>query len=117
MSKLKENQMYQGTQHGEIYLLPVSKVPKGNKSQHSLFIVGHSETGHHHVLESKAEFEVIEPENMSDSIFLSLLQPAQLVHKKSFDKHQTLTIKPGLYEVKHKREYNPFEKVISEVKD
>lgn len=98
--------------HGENVFKPVSKVPKGKRSEHTMYIAGHSESGHHHVLESKQPFTVIEPENMGDSLFIELLSPANVVHKKSFEIHETKVLQPGTYEVYPAQEYNPFEQVM-----
>lgn len=103
--------------HGENGFKPVSELPQGKVTKHKIYIAGHSETGHHHVLESKTEFEVIEPENLGDNIFIRLLEPAKVVHKKSFDIHQTKTLQPGIYEITKKTEYDPFAKVIRRVFD
>lgn len=109
MNKLK------AIRHGEIMLVPVSKIPKGKTTKHTSYIVGHSETGHHHVLEG--EFDVIEASNMDGEIFFSLLKPAKLVHKKATDKHRDLVIDKGFYQRFHDTEYDPFGKIIREVKD
>lgn len=100
--------------HGENGFKPVNEKPKGKVSRHKLFIVGHSETGHHHVLESDTEFDVID---FGGQLFIELLSRGKVVHKKSFDIHETKTLEPGLYEVTHKTEYNPFTKVIERVFD
>lgn len=102
-----------GIRHGENLLLPVSKIT-GKTSQHKIFIVGHSESGHHHVLESKTEFDVILKD---DTLFLELFGPANLVHKKATDKHKTLIVQPGKYQVFRKSEYDPWLKVMREVFD
>lgn len=98
--------------HGENIFKPVSKLPKGEVRKHKLFIAGHSESGHHHVLESETEFEVIEPENLGDALFVRLLTPAKVTHKKSFEIHETKTLEPGIYEVYPALEYNPFTKLM-----
>jgi hypothetical protein len=108
----KENNM-QGLRHGENLLLPVAKI-SGKKSSHKIFIVGHSETGHHHVLEATKPFDVLVD---NDQIFIELFSEANLVHKKSFDQHNTLVVKPGKYQVKRKTEYDPWQGVIREVFD
>lgn len=102
-------------EHGEIWLQPVEKLPKGNKSQHKLFIFGHSETGHHHVLESKTKFDVIE-DSLKD-LYLELWAGGQLIHQKHVDKHNTLTVAPGKYKVIYKQQYNPFEGIMKRVVD
>jgi hypothetical protein len=103
--------------HGENVFIPVKKIPKGTISKHKLYIAGHSETGHHHVLESDVEFEVIEPENMSNELFFKLVAPAKVTHKKTFEVHETKTLEPGLYKRVFATEYNPFTKVIERVFD
>ena len=100
--------------HGEVFLEPVADVPASTTKKHKNFIVGHSETGHHHVLESDTKYEVITDK---DELYLRLFQPAKLVHKKSFDQHKTLDVPAGTYKVHRKTEYDPFQKVIREVWD
>lgn len=98
--------------HGENIFKPIAGMPEGKITRHKMFIAGHSETGHHHVLRSDVEFEVIEPENLGDSIFIRLLSPAQVTHQKTFEIHETKTLNPGVYEVFPALEYNPFTKVM-----
>lgn len=102
--------------HGEVLLVPVDITPAGKTVKHQRFIVGHSETGHHHVLESKRKFEVI-TEQEKQELYIRLFEPAKLVHKKTIDKHKTLTVAPGIYRVVHKTEYDPWQQVISRVFD
>lgn len=100
--------------HGEILLMPVSKIPDGKTSKHIDYIVGHSETGHNHVLEG-IEFEVTE--TPMKEIYFRLFKPTNLVHKKITDKHKTLKVPAGLYKRFHDTEYDPFGKVIRAVAD
>ena len=100
-------------QHGEVALVPIDNIDI-NGEQHKEFIVAHSETGHRHVLESKKPFTI----SQSDKEFLiELLEPAKLVHKKSFEVHPTKTVNPGKYRVIYKSEYNPATKIIQRVRD
>lgn len=48
MKLTKENNMNYAIRHGEVFLLPVDKAPKGKSEKHTTFIVGHSEIGHQH---------------------------------------------------------------------
>lgn len=102
--------------HGENVFIPVDDMPKGHISKHKLYIAGHSETGHHHVLESRVDFEVIE-DISNQELYFRLFEPAKVVHKKSFDIHQTKTLQPGVYKRIFATEYNPFTKVISRIFD
>ncbi len=105
--------MLKAIRHGEILLLPVDKMPRGKITKQRVQIVGHSETGHHHVLESTAEFEVVDKKDL----YLRLFEPAKLVHKKQVDKHKTLDVPAGTYHVIYKNEYDPFSKIIRRVED
>lgn len=104
-------------QHGEVWLQPVDRVPADRKvEQAKKFIVGHSETGHHHVLESNTEFEIMTGDEKHDLI-VRLFEPAKLVHKKTYDIHETKVIVPGDYAVYQKTEYDPFRQVVRSVFD
>ena len=110
----------QSIRHGEIMLVPVDKLPKGTVQQHKNYIIGHSETGHHHVLESEQDFDVLElvgKEQDKRELYIRLFEPAKLVHKKTTDKHKTLTIPKGIYKRYHDTEYDPFEGLIQDVRD
>jgi hypothetical protein len=104
-------------QHGEVWLQPVTKAT-GQIERHNAFIVGHSETGHHHILEAPKgmDFEVITDEDSSE-IFVKLFGETPLVHKKSFEIHDTKIIAPGTYAVFHKTEYDPWQQMRREVYD
>lgn len=103
-------------QHGEALLLPVDSIPTGTTERVTTKIVAHSETGHHHVVESKTEFETIGDVDKKD-LYLRLFEPAKLVHKKTTDKHRTITVPKGDWKILHKSEYDPWAKVIRDVKD
>lgn len=99
--------------HGEICFTPVEGTAEGKVSTHKMYIAGHSETGHHHMLESKVEFDVIE--GVERHILIRAV--AKLWHKKSHDIHETRTLAPGLYKVTLKSEYDPFQKVVRQIWD
>lgn len=101
--------------HGEVCIHQVDTLPKGVEQVVNSFIVGHSETGHHHVLESKREFKVTTIDK--ERLYLELFEPAKLVHKKEVNRHRDLVIPAGTYEITHKQEYNPFTKAMQEVWD
>lgn len=100
--------------HGEVMLVQVERIPEGKTQSYTDYIIGHSETGHHHVIESTKQFEMTEADK---ELYLRLFEPAEIVHKKTTDKHRTLTIPAGIYKRYHDTEYDPFEKIIKEVAD
>lgn len=109
----KGENMKQGLRQGENLLLPVNK-KLTNTKDYTTYIVGHSETGHHHILESKMPFAVSVTD---EELYLQLFEPAKLVHKKTTDKHNTLVVQPGVYRVLRKTEYDPWGQTIREVFD
>lgn len=100
--------------HGEVMLSPVKEIPAGKTNEHDLYIVGHSGTGHHHVLQSPTKFEVTEADS---ALYLRLFKPSELVHKKTVNRHHNLTVPAGLYKVTRKNEYDPFQKIMRQVWD
>ena len=104
-------------QHGENILIPVDSMPTGKKVTTKTLIVGHSETGHHHVLELPISGAVVYQDEKTDELYVELLEKAMLSHSKTHDKHDTLTVLPGIYKVRHKTEYNPITKLLQRVFD
>lgn len=104
----------QPVRHGEIFLKPVDKLPEGNRTMYDSFVVGHSETGHHHYLKSTDKFEVVMDKL---SVYLYLAKEATLVHDKTVNRHNDIVVQPGMYEVIRKKEYNPFTKAMEQVWD
>ena len=100
--------------HGENLLIPIEEMPEGKKFK--TYIVGHSETGHHHVLEGETAFEVFTDKDKQE-LYLRLFEPAKLVHKKAQDAHRTLNVPAGTFKVIRKQEYDPWEQVMREVWD
>lgn len=92
--------------HGEVLLLPVASTPKGNTTKVRECIVGHSETGHHHVLESEELFDQIVAAN--GDLFVDLDAPTPLRHRKEFQQHRELCVPAGLWKVIRKQEFAPY---------
>lgn len=106
-------------QHGELILAPVpdSDIPAGAAVTYDTrVIVGHSETGHHHVLECDQPMAVHRTDTDS-ALFVRLFAPGRLVHVKEHDQHATLLADPVTYRVYQKREYRPFAKIVDLVRD
>lgn len=74
------------------------------KLENGKMILGHSETGHHHVLEpvakkvpiSKAATALIDAAN-DTFIELKLNQPCKIVHLRGFDTHASVVLPSGDY--------------------
>jgi len=74
------------------------------KLEKGMIILGHSESGHHHVLEavrpqtriSKAAQVMIDAANDS-FVELKLSEPCKIVHLRDFDTHKTVVLPAGEY--------------------
>lgn len=104
--------------HGEVILKPIPELPKEAKliKTGKEYIVAHSETGHHHVLElATKQLRVYELDN---ELYLDVGEVGQLVHKKTgVDTHFPHTIAPGKYKVVIKKAYDYFAKKLTQVRD
>lgn len=105
---------FNGLRHGEVALIPAKERLEGKKLQRGDYILAHSETGHHHVLEG-FNFDVIEA--VDNRLQVEVFGDTALVHRKQYDKHRTITIPPTLLERYEMVEYNPAEQAIQKVKD
>lgn len=100
--------------HGENWLQPVDSLPEGKRTTCKMYIAGHSESGHNHVLKSKTAMQVVEK---NGERYVLINEVATLFHQKSFDIHESIAVQPGIYKITHKTEYDPFAQVIREVWD
>ena len=74
------------------------------KLEKGMMILGHSETGHHHVLEpvnkqstiSKAAQALIDLAN-DNFIELKLMEPCEIIHLRGHDTHAGFILPPGEY--------------------
>lgn len=96
---------------GDCLLRKINELPAGLKTmeaKNGQFIVAHSETGHNHCVEARDTVTLY----ASVDQFRGYLEvkgdkPVLLEHHRSFDTHEALEIKPGIYEIRRQREYTP----------
>jgi len=106
--------------HGEIVLRPIDVLPDNLKivSKSKREIVGHSESGHHHVVVSNDAVELLRPIGAdSQELYLRVSGTAQIEHLKTFDRHATTPVEPGLYYINTKQQYDYFLKRQTNVMD
>lgn len=90
--------------HGEILLVPVAASPLGEAEQVTSCIVGHSESGHHHILESDEMFAQIVA--MNGDLFVDLPGDTPLRHQRSHQQHRELIVPAGVWKVVRKTEFD-----------
>jgi len=93
---------------GDVMFLRVESIPAAAERQKSSgrIVVAHSETGHHHTVESPGAELFVAPKDPF-TCYLHLAQDAEVVHHRSFDTHQTITLSAGAWLVRRQREYTP----------
>ena len=94
---------------GDVLLRRIATLPAGVQlvpSNKWFFIVAHSETGHNHVIDSRNAQLFIDETNQFIG-YLNVLSPAELVHLRDHDTHETLAFAPGVYRVRRQREATP----------
>lgn len=99
---------------GELYFRKVDALPDGCEPMNSKdgrYIVGHSETGHHHVMD-RATCDVLtgpaarNPGGM-EILYAIVKEPTEVNHLRSTDTHKALNLEPGIYEIRPAREFSP----------
>lgn len=103
--------------HGEVILKSVSELPEGAilELETKKHIVAHSETGHHHILESNKPFQVFKK---GEETFISMTEMAKLWHQKTgSDVHAPHKLVPNIYKVVIKKAFNYFSKAMENVRD
>ena len=105
--------------HGEVILVPVDTVPNEAElmEESNKYIVAHSETGHHHVLET-LDMSKIKVFMHDGDRYLEVPGIANLWHDKTGSNiHKTHDIKPSVYKITIKEEYDYFSNLLRKVRD
>jgi hypothetical protein len=94
---------------GDLLIIRVVELPKGLvpvPPEAGVVILGHSETGHHHVMDANT----VEMYRLPDEVyecFIVVESPTALRHLRSFDTHAPIMHAPGIYRVRRQREHVP----------
>ena len=99
---------------GDLFIRRIDKLPAGLKpmtTEAGKYIVAHSETGHHHVIEARPHVTVF----ATDDPLVSYLQVVEatdametvIEHLRNFDTHESIKVGAGNYEIRRQREYTP----------
>jgi hypothetical protein len=95
---------------GDLMIRRIDAVPIGMKlipavGEHH--VLAHSETGHHHVIESRAADRFIDSANAFISC-LRMLSDTELRHLRDYDTHESYALEAGaIYEIRNQREHTP----------
>lgn len=92
---------------GDLCIFRVKEIPGDAKpitSEDMIYALAHSETGHHHVID-RQKAEVFEAADDEFVAYVRSLGDAKVIHRRNYDTHETLLLKPGNHEVHRQREH------------
>jgi hypothetical protein len=100
---------------GEVYITLIDSVPAGAvpvQPQGGRYVLGHSETGHHHVVSAETTKVLTPPPTEAiptgiSQLYMIVKAPTQVVHLRRDDTHAPQTLEPGIYRVRRARERDP----------
>jgi len=96
---------------GDLMLRKIDKLPDNLSevcAENGEYVVAHSETGHNHVIRERDDIKFYANDNNPFIAYLVVDNTeTQVEHKRSFDTHETIKIRPGVYEVRRQREHTP----------
>ncbi len=98
---------------GELTIQRVQRLPRDAgvpvAPERGVLIVGHSETGHHHVVDGDcATLTRVD----QFTAWLNVTKQTKITHQREYDTHPAIELQPGVYQFRTGREFDPFEKAI-----
>ncbi|WP_120636065.1 hypothetical protein [Ruegeria sp. EL01] len=100
---------------GEIYARYIDQLPEGlvpftEKDETGAWIISHSESGHHHVIDAPGvtvmERTTDVPEGMR--ILYAIVDEPTSLKQNAANAHEAHDMTPGIYEMRISREFDPF---------
>jgi len=95
---------------GDVIFVPVTERPDNAAEvtrKDGRLIVAHSETGHHHAIDSDDARLFRDPQDPLVAYLSIEGSGAELVHHRAWDTHESVLIPPGMYKVCKQAEYTP----------
>lgn len=105
----------QSARQGEVYFIRIGVLPPDAEpidAENGKFIVAHSETGHHHVIEARPNVKYYKSANDPLVSYLQVIEATEatetlLEHLRQFDTHETISFSEGIYAAITGRESSP----------
>lgn len=97
---------------GELLFLRIDSIPTEAvevAATNGQLVVGHSETGHSHVVELKTfgQAQLLKDKNNNLIGYLKINEPVELKHLRTFDTHESILFPVGNYRVRYRAEDTP----------
>ncbi len=93
---------------GDMLIRKIESLPVDAKeigAEKGVFVLAHSETGHNHVVKAEPSVKFYQHANDNFIAYLVVDNEACVEHMRSFDTHETIGFKKGIYEIRRQREY------------
>ena len=107
---MKAIQFNKTAAQGDVLFEKIDSLPNGlelAKAEKGLWIVTHSETGHHHVVLEKSAQMLIDKTNEFIA-YLNIKEDCEIKHMRDFDTHKSIAFNKGdVIKVRRQREYTP----------
>lgn len=107
--KIFDRGFNQPAAQGDVLIMSVDSIPdmyKKTSSENGVHIITHSETGHHHTMDSKT-VDFYQAANDPFTAFLEVFETTNLIHNRSNDTHETHAYPPGYYKISRQAEETP----------
>lgn len=100
---------------GEIYARKIDRLPEGvvefnERNERGAWIISHSESGHHHLIDASGVTVMERTDDVPDGmriLYAIVDHPAQL-RQDAANAHEAHDLSAGVYEMRIAREYDPF---------
>lgn len=100
---------------GEVDIYRIAALPEGLRmmaQEDGRWVIGHSETGHHHIIERTEAATVYEADPATVPagcriLYAIVREPTVFVHLRGHDTHEPIMLRPGAYEFRTLRESSP----------
>lgn len=96
---------------GDLLFIRIDTLPEGSilqDAKNGEYVASHSETGHKHIIRQCEDVEFYLAANDNMKAYLVVKNDGPLVeHMRSFDTHEPIMFKKGIYEIRRQREYTP----------
>lgn len=86
--------------------LPIDVIKQS--PQDGVYVLTHSESGHHHVVKATGSIEFFQHEKNNLLAYMVVKKGHPVVkHLRAFDTHEPYKLKPGVYEIRRQIESSP----------
>lgn len=95
---------------GDIAICNIGSLPPNVtavKPENNIYILAHSETGHHHVVPATNTQVFADLDNELISYLVVEEDDIKLTHNRTYDTHETISFDVGVYRINRQREYTP----------